>query len=138
MNGKRVNEICIGDTAELEKTITETDVYLFAGISTDYNPVHINTVEANKSIFKGRVVHGILTSGLISAVLGTRLPGVGTIYLEQNLKFIKPVYINDTIKASVKAKELIVEKNIAIFETICTNQNGEVVIEGEATVKPPK
>lgn len=138
MIGKKIDEISIGDYAEFEKTITETDVYLFAGISADFNPVHINTIEANKSIFKGRVVHGILTSGLISAVLGTRLPGIGTIYMSQNIKFLKPVYINDTIKASVKAKKLIAEKNIAIFETICTNQNGEIVIEGEATVMPPK
>lgn len=138
MIGKRINEISIGDSAEFEKTITETDVYLFAGISADFNPVHINTVEANKSIFKGRVVHGILTSGLISAVLGTKLPGIGTIYLSQNLKFVKPVYINDTIKAFVKAKRIIVDKNIVIFDTICTNQHGQIVIEGEATVKPPK
>ena len=138
MTGKKIKEISVGDTAEFEKTITETDVYLFAGITADFNPVHINAIEANKSIFRGRVVHGILTSGLISAVLGTRLPGIGTIYLSQNLKFLKPVYINDTIKATVKAKKIIIEKNIVIFETICTNQHGEIVVEGEAMVMPPK
>jgi len=128
----------IGDYEEIEKTITEADVYLFSGVTMDFNPIHINSVVADKSIFKGRIVHGMLTAGLISAVLGTRLPGVGTIYLGQDLKFRKPVYFNDTIKARVTVKKKIVEKNIVVFETICTNQNNEVVIEGEATVMPPK
>jgi len=138
MIGKKISDINIGDFAEFEKTITETDVYLFAGVTGDFNPVHINSIEASKSVFKGRVVHGILTSGLISTVLGTILPGVGTIYLSQNLKFLKPVYINDTIKASIKAKVIITEKNIVIFDTVCMNHHGEIVIQGEATVMPPK
>jgi len=133
-----INSMEIGDYEEIEKTITEADVYLFSGVTMDFNPIHINSVVADKSIFKGRIVHGMLTAGLISAVLGTRLPGVGTIYLGQDLKFRKPVYFNDTIKARVTVKKKIVEKNIVVFETICTNQNNEVVIEGEATVMPPK
>lgn len=137
MQGKKIFEIQIGDYAEFEKTITEADVYLFAGMTGDFNPVHINSMEANKTIFKGRIVHGILTSGLISTVLGTMLPGIGTIYLSQNLKFLQPVYINDTIKASVEAKTILIAKNIIIFKTICRNQHGQIVIEGEAVVIPP-
>lgn len=138
MHGKSIDEIFIGDFEEFEKTITEADVYLFAGISGDFNPVHINGLEASRSIFKGRIVHGILTAGLISTVLGTMLPGVGTIYLSQNLKFTKPVYINDTVKARVEVKTIFKEKNVVVFETICMNQHGETVLEGEATVMPPK
>lgn len=138
MNGKRITELKINDEAFIEKTITESDVYLFAGITMDFNPIHINTIKANDSIFKGRVVHGILTSGLISAVIGTQLPGIGTIYLSQNIIFVKPVYIGDTIKASVVVKKLINEKNIAILDTTCINQKGVVVIKGEAVVMPPK
>ncbi|HZK60747.1 MAG TPA: MaoC family dehydratase [Anaerovoracaceae bacterium] len=137
MEGKKIKDIKIGDSGEFEKTITESDVYLFSGITGDFNPIHINSVEASKTIFKGRLVHGILTSGLISTALGTRLPGVGTIYLSQDLKFMKPVYINDTIKATVEVKKILREKNIVIFRTICTNQHGDIVLEGQATVMPP-
>ena len=85
MKGKSINDICIGDTASFQKTLTETDVYLFSGISGDANPAHLNQVEAEKTIFKGRIVHGMLTASLISAVLGMQLPGPGTIYLSQDL-----------------------------------------------------
>lgn len=128
----------IGDEAYIEKTFIESDVYLFAGITMDFNPVHVNSVHAKKTIFKGRIVHGLLTAGLISGVLGTKLPGIGTIYLGQDIKFLKPVYIGDTIKAKVRIADIIYEKNIVILETICTNQNGEKVIIGEATVMPPR
>ncbi|KHO61068.1 enoyl-CoA hydratase [Thermoanaerobacter sp. YS13] len=135
--GKTINELKIGDKDYFEKTITETDVYLYAGITGDFNPAHINQVASEKTMFKGRIAHGMLTAGLISAVLGTKLPGPGTIYLGQELKFTKPVRIGDTIKAEVEVVEIIPEKNRVKLKTICTNQNNEVVLEGMATVLAP-
>lgn len=136
--GKTIHEMRVSDSAFVEKTISEADVYLYAGITGDLNPAHINAVEAEKSIFKQRVAHGMLSAGLISAVLGMHLPGPGTIYLGQELKFTKPVYFGDTIRATATVSEIREEKNIAKITTVCTNQHGDVVIEGTATVMPPK
>lgn len=130
-------EFQIGQTASFAKTISESDVYQFAGISGDFNPVHINSVEAEKSVFGKQVVHGILGASLISAVLGTKLPGPGTIYMKQSLKFCAPVYFGDTICATVKIKELL-PKGKAVLDTIVENQEGKIVIEGEALVKLPR
>lgn len=138
MKGKTFEEIKVGDSAKFQKTITETDVYMYAGISGDINPAHINEEYMKTSIFKGRIVHGMLTAGLISAVLGTQLPGPGTIYLGQDLKFKAPVRFGDTITAEVIVKEMIQEKNRVILETNCINQEGTVVLTGTATVMPPK
>ncbi|GMQ62549.1 MaoC family dehydratase [Vallitalea maricola] len=138
MKGKTISSLNIGDTASFQKTITESDVYLYAGITGDQNPAHINQVEAEKSMFKGRIAHGMLTAGLISAVLGMQLPGPGTIYLGQELKFTAPVRFGDTIKAQVEVIEKKEEKNIIKLKTICTNQNDKIVLEGIATVMPPK
>ncbi len=138
MTGRSINEIEIGDSAMFQKTISETDVYLFAGISGDFNPAHLNEQEAKKTIFQDRIAHGILTAGLISAVLGTRLPGPGTIYLDQHLSFRKPVYFGDTITAKVTVLEKNVDKNILVCETTCHNQKDEIVLTGKATVMPPK
>jgi len=138
MLGKSINEINVGDRASFEKTISETDIYLFAGITGDLNPAHIDQVEAEKSMFKGRIAHGILVSGLISTVLGMYLPGPGTIYLGQELKFLAPVRIGDTIRAEVEVIEKIDEKNRVKLKTQCINQEGKVVIDGIATVMPPK
>jgi 3-hydroxybutyryl-CoA dehydratase len=137
MMGKSINEIEIGDSDYFQKTISECDVYLFAGITGDFNPAHLNDQEAKKTIFKNRVAHGILTAGLISAVLGTKLPGPGTIYLEQHLSFKKPVYFGDTITAKVTVTEKLVDRNIIICETTCYNQNDKIVLTGQATVMPP-
>lgn len=137
MKGKTMDQIKIGDSASFTKTITESDVYTYAGITGDLNPAHINEVEAGKGIFKTRVAHGMLTAGLISAVLGMQLPGPGTIYLGQELKFTKPVYFGDTITAKVEVAEIVKEKILKI-KTICTNQKGEIVLEGMATVMPPR
>jgi len=134
---KTIDKLKIGEKDSIMKTITETDVYLYAGITGDFNPAHINQLEAEKTIFKGRIAHGMLTAGLISAVLGTKLPGQGTIYLGQELKFTKPVKFGDTIKAEVEVVEIIPEKNRVKLKTICTNQNNEVVLEGMATVLAP-
>ncbi|QUI24289.1 MaoC family dehydratase [Vallitalea pronyensis] len=138
MKGRTMAELKIGDKAFFEKTITESDVYLYAGITGDLNPAHINQVEAEQSMFKGRIAHGMLTAGLVSAVLGMQLPGPGTIYLGQELKFTAPVKFQDTIKAEVEVMEKIEEKNIMKLKTICTNQEGTVVLKGVATVMPPK
>lgn len=138
MKGKTITEISLGEQASFQKTISETDVYLFAGISGDINPVHLNEVEASKTLFKGRIAHGILVSGFISAVLGNQLPGPGTIYLGQELTFTAPVRFGDTVKATVEVIEIIQEKNIIKLQTICTNQDEKVVIKGIATVMPPK
>lgn len=138
MKGLTMEQIKIGDVASFEKTITETDVYMYAGISGDINPAHINEEYMKGTIFKGRIVHGMLTAGLISAILGNYLPGPGTIYLGQDLRFKAPVKFNDTIKAIATVIEKREEKNIIILETICTNQNGTVVLIGKATVMPPK
>lgn len=128
----------LGDSANTAKTISESDVYLFAGITGDHNPAHVNETAASQTPFGGRIAHGILSAGLISAVLAMKLPGPGTIYLGQELKFTKPVRFGDTVTATCTVSELIPEKNIARLDTTCTNQRGEVVIKGTATVMPPK
>ncbi len=133
----RFDELRVGQSAEFAKTITETDVVLFAGITGDLNPVHINAVEAEKSRFGGRIAHGMLSAGFISTVLGTRLPGPGTIYLEQTLRFTRPVRIGDTVTARVEVTELIERRQRVRLATICSNQHGEVVLEGEALVMVP-
>lgn len=138
MRGLTIKELKIGDIASVEKTISETDVYLYAGITGDLNPAHINEQYAKESFFKTRIAHGMLTAGLISAVLGMKLPGCGTIYLAQELKFTAPVLIGDTIKAQVEVVEIIEEKNRVKVRTTCTNQQSKVVLDGYATVMPPK
>lgn len=129
----------VGDKAFFTKTISESDVYLFAGITGDFNPVHINEVVAKESFAKKRIAHGALVSGLISNVLGMQLPGPGTIYMEQCSKFLQPVYIGDTVTAVVELVELINEnKRIAKLSTSVQNEKGEKVIDGYAIVKIPK
>jgi 3-hydroxybutyryl-CoA dehydratase len=138
MIGKTIDQISLGDKAEFQKTISESDVYLFAGITGDLNPAHINQVAAEQTKFQGRIAHGILVSGLISTVLGMYLPGPGTIYLGQELKFMAPVRIGDTVRAEAEVIEIIAEKNRIKLKTTCYNQENKVVIEGVATVMPPK
>ena len=133
-----IEEMKLGDCASVTKTVTETDVYLFAGITGDLDPAHTDEVSASQSRFGARIAHGILGAGFISAVLGMKLPGPGTIYLGQELRFTKPVRIGDTITATCTVKELLPEKNIAKFETVCTNQRGDTVITGMATTMPPR
>ena len=133
------NEVNVGQKVEVSKTISETDVYLFAGITGDFNDYHVNKVEAEKSVFGKRIVHGILVSGMISNAIGMKLPGPGTIYMEQDLKFKKPVFIGDTVTAEVKVEEIISkEKGIVRLLTQVYNQNKELVIDGFAIVKTPK
>ena len=133
-----IQEMKIGDHASVTKTVSETDVYLFAGITGDLNPAHTYEVAASKTMFKTRIAHGMLGAGFISAVLGMYLPGPGTIYMGQELKFTKPVHIGDTVTATATVEEIILEKNRVILDTTVVNQDGEVVIKGKATVMPPK
>lgn len=138
MIGKTIDELKIGEKELFAKTIAESDVYLYAGITGDLNPAHINDEYASNTFFKTRIAHGMLTAGFISAIIGTRLPGPGTIYIGQNLKFKAPVRIGDTITAVVKVTEIIKEKNRVKMKTTCVNQEGTVVLDGEAFVSPPK
>ena len=138
MQGKTVNEISVGDSAEFTKTVTETDVYNFAGVTGDFNPAHINEVYARGTMFKKRIAHGMLSVGFISNILGTQLPGAGAIYMKQELKFLAPVFIDDTITARCTATEVNKEKNRVTLRTTCENQDGNIVIDGEALMMPPK
>ncbi len=138
--GKKADELYIGQKDSMSKTITEYDVYGFAGITGDLNPAHVNEEYAKDSVFKTRIAHGMIGAGFISAVLGMKLPGPGTIYLGQDLKFKSPVKIGDTITAEVEVMD-IKDKgkfHIATIKTNCYNQLGELVIDGTATVIPPK
>lgn len=137
MKGHFTGTLQVGQTASFSKTITESDVCLFAGVTGDTNPVHINAVYAEQSVFHGRIAHGMLSAGLISAVLGTLLPGPGTIYLEQQLKFVAPVYIGDTITATIEVDRLDPVKRRAWLKTVCTNQDSKIVVTGMATIMPP-
>ena len=129
-------DLSVGQTASFAKTITEADILMFTAVSGDTNPVHIDAEAAAKSMFKQRIAHGMLSASLISTVLGTRLPGPGTIYLAQNLKFRAPVTIGSTVTATVVVTALDAEKKRATFSTICTVA-GKPVIEGDATVMVP-
>jgi 3-hydroxybutyryl-CoA dehydratase len=131
------DDLSVGQTASLGKTITEADILMFAAVSTDTNPVHIDAEAAKASIFKERIAHGMLSAGLISAVLGTRLPGPGTIYLGQTLRFRAPVRIGDTVTATVEITALDPAKQRATLKTTCSVA-GKPVIEGEAQVQLPR
>ena len=134
--GKTIDEIKVGDSAQISKTITESDIELFARVTGDFNPVHLDQAYAEKTMFKGRIAHGLLSVGLLSSILGNVLPGYGTIYLSQEVKFLTPVRIGDTITARVEVIELIPEKNRAKFRTTCINQDGKMVIDGVAWGMP--
>jgi 3-hydroxybutyryl-CoA dehydratase len=138
MAGKTIEQIKLGDAAEFSKTVTESDVYLYAGITGDLNPAHLNEAYAKNTFFKTRIAHGMLTAGFISNILGMQLPGPGTIYMRQSLSFLAPVRFGDTITARAEVVEVIAEKNRVRLKTTCTNQDGTVVLDGEAMVSPPK
>lgn len=127
-------DLNIGDKASLSKTISESDIYQFAGITGDFNPLHVDAEYAKKSIFSERIAHGILTAGFISSVLAMKLPGSDTIYLSQNLIFRAPVRIGDTVIAEVEIIEKRDEKKIIRLRTQVRNQRDEIVIDGEAIV----
>jgi 3-hydroxybutyryl-CoA dehydratase len=131
------DELQPGDSASFSKTISETDIYLFAGITGDFNPAHINAPEAAQGMFKQRIAHGMLTASFISTVIAMKLPGPGTIYVGQDLQFRAPVFIGDTVTATVELTEKLDERNWVKFKTTVTNQDGKVVVAGVATVIPP-
>ena len=130
-------ELIPGQAAEFTKTVTETDVVLFAGITGDLNPAHVDEPAAARGRFGGRVAHGMLTASFISTVLAMRLPGPGTVYLQQTLRFTRPVRIGDTVTARAELLELL-PKGRARFATTCRNQDGQTVVEGEAVVLLPE
>lgn len=129
------NDLKIGQKASVQKTFTSADVAAFADICLDTNPIHMSEEYAAGTIFGKPVVHGILTSGLISAVIGNHLPGPGAIYLGQELRFLAPVYPGDQVTATLEITELREDKKIVRLSTTCVNQHGKTVISGVATVK---
>jgi len=130
----RYEDIHVGDKASLSKTISEYDVYAFGGVTGDFNPVHVNAEFAKNSLFKQRIAHGMISAGLISAVLGTELPGIDTIYMNQELSFLAPVLYGDTLTATVECIEKDDKKHRIIFRTTVTNQNDKLVTDGKARV----
>ena len=130
----RIDDLQVGPAAEMAKTVTEADIALFAGVTGDFNPVHVDAVAAAQSRFGERIAHGMLSAGFISAVIAMRLPGPGSIYLSQSLRFTKPVRIGDTVTTRVEVVEVMVPKRRLRLATVCRNQNGETVVDGEAVV----
>jgi 3-hydroxybutyryl-CoA dehydratase len=135
-NGQFFEDLSVGQTASLAKTITEADILLYSAVSMDTNPLHLDAEFAAQGMFGERIAHGMLSAGLISAVLGTRLPGPGALYMRQSLRFAAPVKIGQTVKATVEVASLNPEKKRATLRTICT-VGDELVIEGEAYVQVP-
>lgn len=132
---KDISEIRLGDEATLERAITESDVLDMARISGDYNPIHIDDEYANETIFGSRIAHGLFCCGMISAILGNQLPGIGTIILSEEIKFMFPVYIGDIITAKVTVNSINVVKKHIELVLECKNQNGKVVMKGTTLVK---
>ncbi len=126
--------LSVGDAAEMSKTVTEEDVRVFAELTGDRNPVHLDEEYAAGTRFGRRIAHGMLGASLISAVLANELPGRGTVYLSQTLRFTAPVFLGDTVTARVVVKQVREDKPVVTLETVCTNERGERVVEGEAVV----
>jgi 3-hydroxybutyryl-CoA dehydratase len=138
MIGLSIDKLNVGQSARFSKTITETDIYLYAGISGDFNPAHVNEQYAAKTFFKTRIAHGMLTASFISTLIGTILPGPGSIYMRQELNFLAPVKIGDTVTAIAEVAEIIADKKRVRLKTWCINQDGTTVLDGEALVSPPR
>jgi len=136
--GKTIRQLKVGQSATLTKTISESDVYLYAGITGDLNPAHVNEEYAKGTFFGRRIAHGLLAAGLISSVIANKLPGPGSVYVSQTLKFLAPVFIGDTVTARVEAIEIKVEENRLRLRTSCSKQDGTLVIDGEAVISPAK
>jgi 3-hydroxybutyryl-CoA dehydratase len=138
MIGKTIEELKVGDTAQFSKTVTESDIYLFAGVTGDLNPAHVNEEYAKGTFFKNRIAHGMLSASFISTVIGTMLPGPGSIYMRQEVNFLAPVKIGDTVTAIVEVAEIMAEKKRVRLKTYCVNQENTTVVDGEALVSPPR
>jgi len=133
LHGYYLEDLKPGMSAVFAKTVTEADIGLFAGVSGDTNPVHLNQEFAAATPFGGRIAHGILTASFVSAVIGTRLPGPGCIYVSQSLRFKAPVKAGDTVTATVTVREIVAEKKRVVLDTVCT-VGGKPVLDGEAVV----
>lgn len=131
-----INRLSIGMTESYEQTITDADIKNFAGLSGDNNPVHVSEDYAEKSRFKKRIAHGLLSASFFSALFGTKLPGYGCVYVSQNLRFLRPVYINDTVVASIEITKIDYEKSRVFFNTKC-KVKGKTVVDGEAEIYIP-
>ena len=129
----RYDELVVGQSAEYSKQVTDEDVRSFARITGDFNPVHVDEEAAAKSRFGGRIAHGMLSAGLVSAAIANELPGPGSIYLAQSMRFTAPVRLDDTITVRLTITELLSKKRVKL-STVCQNQNGETVLDGEATI----
>ena len=138
MTGKTIDELKLGDTARFSKTVSESDVYLFAGVTGDLNPAHINEDYARGTFFKTRIAHGMLSASFISTVIGTMLPGPGTVYMRQEVNFMAPVKFGDTVTAIVEVVEIMASKKRVRLKTYCINQDNKTVVDGEALVSPPR
>ncbi|MFC4350702.1 MaoC family dehydratase [Fodinicurvata halophila] len=131
--GYCLEDLETGMVEQFSKTVTEADIVLYAGLTGDTNPLHLDQDYAETTMFKGRIAHGMLTAGFVSTVLGTRLPGPGAIYVDQSLSFKRPVRIGDTVTARVEIKSVDRESRRVVFETVCL-VGGKTVLEGEATL----
>ncbi len=138
MNSVPIDRLEVGQAVESRKTISESDVYLFAGVTGDFNPLHVDEEFAKGTLFGARVAHGPLTFSLCAGLLGTELPGLGTIAISNQVSYLRPVYIGDTIAVRVEVGALDLERNRASMRVTWTNQDGEQVAEGEMVVAPPK
>jgi len=138
MIGITIEDVRVGDTAQIVRRVDDGDIASFVDAVGDYNPVHADREYAATTMFRQPIAPGIWTAGLISGVIGTRLPGPGAIYLSQELKFLKPVFFSDVITARVEVLEVLRERNRIRLKTVCTNQRGEDVLTGEALVMPSK
>jgi 3-hydroxybutyryl-CoA dehydratase len=133
-----IDQLRVGDSSSITRAFSERDVQIFAAVTGDANPAHLDEEYARGTMFKTRIVHGMLVASLFSAILGTQMPGLGTIYTGQTLKFRRPVLLDEPITATLTVKEVLLEKNRVIFDCLAVNETGEAVIIGEATVLPPK
>ena len=135
MNGR----ISVGDTFKLSRMVSDDDVIMFAEVTGDKNPLHLDDEYAKTTMFGERIAHGMISAGIISGAIGMHFPGKGTTYLGQNLKFVNPVRIGDTITVSLEVESIVSKSrfDIAEIKTVCTNQDGVVIMDGMATVIPP-
>lgn len=136
LHGYYFEDLEVGMSAVFSKTVSEADIVLYAGLSGDTNPMHLDAEFAAATMFKSRIAHGMLSVGFISAIFGTKLPGPGCVYVKQSLRFKAPVRAGDTVVARATVSKLIPAKRLAVFETTCT-VGDTVVIDGEATVMTP-
>jgi len=136
MSDYTINDLEVGMSASMAKTVTEADIILFAGVTGDFNPAHIDDEYAKASMFKGRIAHGMLSAGFISATLAMKLPGLGCIYMSQNMKFKAPVRIGDTVKTTVTITDVNVERKIVKLDTVCSVGDTQVVIGDCVMMKP--